>query len=162
MSAAIKRSSEKHVVCHKTLVAKQDQARFTLLRIRTVPYKSYTLSAIEKRLTRVPAFIACCRLPEQARLLSRQALCAQVDKVAEMCKDIMDFSQGKASQRSAGIMEFQVSVDQYEPHVFYFWERYEGNASLGRHNTSPEIRAFMENVRRTWLVCAARLPLDDK
>ena len=65
-----------------------------------------------------------------------------------MCKDIMDFSQGKASQRSAGIMEFQVSVDQYEPHVFYFWERYEGNASLGRHNTSPEIRAFMENVRR--------------
>lgn len=70
-----------------------------------------------------------------------------------MCKDIMDFSQGKASQRSAGIMEFQVSVDQYEPHVFYFWERYEGNASLGRHNTSPEIRAFMENVRcPSWLV----------
>ena len=77
-----------------------------------------------------------------------------------MCKDIMDFSQGKASQRSAGIMEFQVSVDQYEPHVFYFWERYEGNASLGRHNTSPEIRAFMENVRWPVLAgCAASLPL---
>ena len=93
------------------------------------------------------AFRARCRTPEQAWLLSKQPPCAQVDKVAEMCKDIMDFSQGKASQRSAGIMEFQVSVDQYEPHVFYFWERYEGNASLGRHNTSPEIRAFMENVR---------------
>ncbi|KAK9841039.1 hypothetical protein WJX81_007213 [Elliptochloris bilobata] len=95
ISAAIKRSSEKHVVCHKTLVAKQDQ----------------------------------------------------VAKVAEMCKDILDFSQGKATHRSAGILEFKVSVDQYEPNVFYFWERYDGNATMGRHNTGPEIRAFMENIQ---------------
>ena len=91
--------------------------------------------------------------PEQAWPLSKLVPCAQVDKVAEMCKDILDLSQGKATQRSAGIMEFRVDVDQYEPHVFYFWERYESNASMGRHNTSPEIRAFMENVRcLLWLV----------
>ncbi len=71
----------------------------------------------------------------------------QVEKVAEMCKDVLDFSQGKATQRSSGILEFKVSVDQYEPNVFYFWERYDGNASMGRHNTCTEIKAFMENVR---------------
>ncbi len=64
-----------------------------------------------------------------------------------MCKDVLDFSQGKATQRTSGILEFKVSVDQYEPNVFYFWERYDGNASMGRHNTCTEIKAFMENVR---------------
>ena len=63
-----------------------------------------------------------------------------------MCKDIMDFSHGKQKVKSSGIMEFGVSRDQYEPNVFYTWERYDSNRSLGRHNTSPEFQAFMENV----------------
>ena len=63
-----------------------------------------------------------------------------------MCRDIMDFSQGKQKVKSSGIMEFGVSRDQYEPNVFYTWERYDSNGSLGRHNTSPEFQAFMENV----------------
>ena len=54
--AAIKRSSEKHVVCHKTLVAKQDQARYTLLRGQTTPYSSCTLSGIRARLVLLLAF----------------------------------------------------------------------------------------------------------
>lgn len=37
--------------------------------------------------------------------------------------------------------------DQFETNVFYFWELYEGNVSMGRHNTSPEVQAFMENVQ---------------
>ncbi len=64
-----------------------------------------------------------------------------------MCKDVVDFSQGRASLRSNGIMDFKVIIDQSEPNVFYFWERYDGNASMGRHNTCPELKAFMENVR---------------
>ena len=56
VSAAIKRSSEKHVVCHKTLVAKQDQARFTLLWRQTMPYNSCTISAIGAKLVLQLAF----------------------------------------------------------------------------------------------------------
>ena len=70
----------------------------------------------------------------------------QVDAVERMCRDIMDFSHGKQKVKSSGIMEFGVSRDQFEPHVFYTWERYDSNGSLGRHNTCPEFQAFMENV----------------
>jgi hypothetical protein len=31
--------------------------------------------------------------------------------------------------------------------VFHFWELYEGNAAMGRHNTTPEVAAFMEKVQ---------------
>ncbi|KAK9915438.1 hypothetical protein WJX75_009193 [Coccomyxa subellipsoidea] len=93
--AAVKKTTVKNVVCHKTLVAKQDQA----------------------------------------------------DKVAEMCKDILDFSYGKKSQKSNGIQEFVVSRDQFEPNVFYVWERYNSNADLGRHNSCTEYNAFMENIQ---------------
>lgn len=71
----------------------------------------------------------------------------QVEVVEQMCRDIMDFSQGKQKVKSSGIMEFGMSRDQYEPNVFYTWERYDSNSSLGRHNTCPEFQAFMENVR---------------
>ncbi len=64
-----------------------------------------------------------------------------------MCKDMLDFSDGKKSQRNNGIQEFVVSRDQFEPNVFYVWERYSSNADLGRHNSSTEYKAFMENVR---------------
>ncbi len=58
----------------------------------------------------------------------------------------MDFSHGKQKVKTSGIMEFGVSRDQFEPNVFYTWERYDSNGSLGRHNTCPEFQAFMENV----------------
>ena len=64
-----------------------------------------------------------------------------------MCKDILDFSYGKKSQKSNVIQEFVVSRDQFEPNVFYVWERYNSNADLGRHNSCTEYNAFMENVR---------------
>ena len=71
----------------------------------------------------------------------------QVDKVAAMCKDILDFSEGKKSVRSSGLLEYAITRDQFEPHVFYVWERYDSNASLGRHNSCTEYQAFMQNVR---------------
>ncbi len=64
-----------------------------------------------------------------------------------MCKDILDFSEGKKSVRANGLLDFAISRDQFEPHVFYVWERYDSNASLGRHNSCTEYQAFMENVR---------------
>ena len=61
----------------------------------------------------------------------------QASVVEQMCRDIMDFSHGKQKVKSSGIMEFGVSRDQYEPNIFYTWERYDSNGALGRHNTCP-------------------------
>lgn len=30
--------------------------------------------------------------------------------------------------------------------MIHFWERYESNTALGRHNTLPEVTGFMEKV----------------
>ena len=135
ITAAIKKSQEKHVVCHKTVVAKPDQARSPSCQRTSFP------SAAAHRLQ---GERLCLTRHLQCRI---RRPCAQAEKVAEMCKDVVDFSQGRASLRSNGIMDFKVIVDQSEPNVFYFWERYDGNASMGRHNTCPELKAFMENVR---------------
>lgn len=97
ITAAIKKSGAKHVICSKTLVAKTDQAK---------------------------------------RLLKK-------------CQDILDFSLGKASNPENGIIEFSCNQDIYDKNVFHFWERYDGNASLGRHNTTPEFVKFMEGVSLT-------------
>ena len=86
----------------------------------------------------------------------------QVDAVERMCKDIMDFSHGKQKVKSSGIMEFGVSRDQYEPNVFYTWERYDSNGALGRHNTCPEFQAFMENVRTPLLGVLLPVREDDE
>ena len=66
-----------------------------------------------------------------------------------MCKDILNFSEGKKSVRSSGLLEYAITRDQFEPHVFYVWERYDSNASLGRHNSCTEYQAFMQNVSDT-------------
>lgn len=50
------------------------------------------------------------------------------------------------ANRSNGIQEFTCAVDGWEKNVFHFWERYESNAALGRHNTKPEVVKFMEEV----------------
>lgn len=79
----------------------------------------------------------------------------QEKRVQKKCQDILDFSLGKAANKSNGIVEFVCSQDLYESNVFHFWERYDGNVSLGRHNTTPEFQKFMESVSGslsgTWL-----------
>jgi quinol monooxygenase YgiN len=48
--------------------------------------------------------------------------------------------------RSSGINSFECSQDNWDKNVFHFWERYESNTHLGRHNTSDEFKRFMEKV----------------
>ena len=74
-------------------------------------------------------------------------------RVADMCKDILDFSLGRAAVRTAGILEYSVSQDLEEPGVLHFWERYDSNVAMGRHNNTPEMQAFMQNVRTQWAGC---------
>lgn len=60
---------------------------------------------------------------------------------------VLDFSRERMADRSNGILEFSVNHDFQDANVFHFWERYTSNASLGQHNTQPEVTQFMENVR---------------
>jgi quinol monooxygenase YgiN len=59
---------------------------------------------------------------------------------------VLDFSRERMSDRSNGILEFSVNHDFQDTNVFHFWERYTSNASLGQHNTQPEITQFMQDV----------------
>lgn len=70
----------------------------------------------------------------------------QIKRLQRKCQDIMDFSQGKATNQANGIIEFMCNQDIHDKTVFHFWERYDGNTSLGRHNTTPEFVKFMEGV----------------
>lgn len=45
-----------------------------------------------------------------------------------------------------GILAFECSQDRYEPNVLHFWERYDGNRSMGTHNTTAEYSEFMRSV----------------
>ncbi|KAK9864744.1 hypothetical protein WJX84_005662 [Apatococcus fuscideae] len=51
------------------------------------------------------------------------------------------------SDRQSGILQFECSQDNWEPNVVHFWERYVGNAKLGEHSTSSEMKRFMEKVQ---------------
>jgi quinol monooxygenase YgiN len=70
----------------------------------------------------------------------------QVKRLQRKCQDILDFSLGRAANKQNGILEFTCSQDSYATNVFHFWERYDGNTSMGRHNTTPEFMKFMEGV----------------
>ena len=48
----------------------------------------------------------------------------------------------------SGILAFECSQDNYEPNVLHFWERYDGNRSMGLHNTTDEYSKFMRVVRK--------------
>ena len=48
----------------------------------------------------------------------------------------------------SGILAFECSQDNWEPNVVHFWERYDGNRSMGQHNTTDEYSAFMNGVSR--------------
>lgn len=48
----------------------------------------------------------------------------------------------------SGILAFECSQDNYEPNVLHFWERYDGNRSMGLHNTTDEYSKFMRLVRK--------------
>ena len=95
VTAAVKKSSDKNVVCSKTLVV----------------------------------------VPES------------VDTVKALCKDITLYSKAKVADKANGMVSFECMQDSWDPNVFHFFENYDSNVSLGRHNTSAEYQAFMQKVR---------------
>jgi len=54
----------------------------------------------------------------------------------------------RAAATKRGVIEFSYGRDSYEPKVFHFWERYDSNVSLGRHNTRDDIVAFLEDLTK--------------
>ena len=78
-------------------------------------------------------------------------------RVFKRCRDITDFSQGKMQSRENGIEAFECSQDRFEPNVFHFWERYNSNVNMGRHNSTPEMQAFMAEVMILLSCICARL-----
>jgi quinol monooxygenase YgiN len=84
--------------------------------------------------------------------------------VQQLCKEVTEFSTARMNDRSSGIQEFKCLVDSWEDNVVHFWERYESNVSLGRHNTTPEVEAFMNKASRTatdltgnFMACGSRV-----
>ncbi|GAB4816838.1 hypothetical protein N2152v2_003884 [Parachlorella kessleri] len=69
------------------------------------------------------------------------------DQVAKLCKTLVEFSHDRMRDRGSGINAFECSQDNWDKNVFHFWERYESNTHLGRHNTAPEFKSFMEKVQ---------------
>lgn len=68
------------------------------------------------------------------------------EEVKQLCKQVTEFSLQQMANRSNGINEFNCAADGWEPNVFHFWERYESNVALGRHNTKPEVEEFMNKA----------------
>ena len=60
---------------------------------------------------------------------------------------VVAFSKEKMKNQKSGILAFECSQDNYEPNVLHFWERYDGNRSMGLHNTTDEYSKFMRTVR---------------
>ncbi|KAL3150343.1 hypothetical protein ABBQ32_000187 [Trebouxia sp. C0010 RCD-2024] len=70
------------------------------------------------------------------------------DQVLDMCRQVVTFSKEKMQSKKSGILAFECSEDNYEPLVVHFWERYDGNRSMGLHNTTDEYSSFMQKVQQ--------------
>ena len=53
-----------------------------------------------------------------------------------------------AAANKRGVIEFSYGRDSYEPQIFHFWERYDSNVALGRHNTREDVVAFLEDLTK--------------
>jgi len=68
--------------------------------------------------------------------------------ILSLCVQVVTFSKEKMKNSKSGILAFECSLDNYEPNVLHFWERYDGNRSMGLHNTTDEYSKFMRVVRK--------------
>jgi quinol monooxygenase YgiN len=92
------------------------------------------------RLTRVwLLYQVCCSKTLVAKPEHKEA-------VQQLCKEVTEFSTARMKERSNGIQEFNCMVDGWQDNVVHFWERYDSNVMLGRHNTTPEVETFMNKV----------------
>ena len=76
---------------------------------------------------------------------------------ADWITQVVTFSKEKMKNKKSGILAFECSEDNYEPLVVHFWERYDGNRSMGLHNTTDEYSNFMNRVSTQTLSRAAHL-----
>uniref|UniRef100_A0A1D2A4Y7 ABM domain-containing protein n=2 Tax=Auxenochlorella protothecoides TaxID=3075 RepID=A0A1D2A4Y7_AUXPR len=67
--------------------------------------------------------------------------------VLRLCHEVTAFSKAQQKTGSSGILAFECSEDPFDDHAIHFWERYEGNVALGRHNTSTQVQSFMKKVQ---------------
>lgn len=114
----------------------------TTIRCPTAAERVYRRNASSQVTTAVKAKSArqvCCSKTLVAKPEHKAA-------VQQLCKEVTEFSTARMNDRSSGIQEFKCLVDSWEDNVVHFWERYESNVSLGRHNTTPEVEAFMNKV----------------
>lgn len=74
---------------------------------------------------------------------------------ADWITQVVTFSKEKMKNKKSGILAFECSEDNYEPLVVHFWERYDGNRSMGLHNTTDEYSNFMNRVSTQTLSRAA-------
>lgn len=74
---------------------------------------------------------------------------------ADWNTQVVTFSKEKMKNKKSGILAFECSEDNYEPLVVHFWERYDGNRSMGLHNTTDEYSNFMNRVSTLTLSRAA-------
>ena len=75
------------------------------------------------------------------------AVAGQETAVESLCQEVTAYSKRQMSDRSSGILSFDCSRDGGDTNVFHFWEVYESNVTMGRHNTTPEVESFMNKVK---------------
>lgn len=68
-------------------------------------------------------------------------------KVQDLCQQIVKHSVERASDRTAGIIEYQCVRDNWDTNTFHFWERYLSVEHLNQHLSSPAVLSFLNDVQ---------------
>ncbi|PRW59260.1 antibiotic biosynthesis monooxygenase [Chlorella sorokiniana] len=85
----------------------------------------------------------------------KQMLCSKTMKAKEgheeqlrqLCQGVADFSRQRIADRSAGVLAFELSEDDYEKGTFHFMELYTSQAAMADHNRHPEFTQFVDKVQ---------------
>ena len=148
--AAVKRGSDKTIVCSKTVIARKgSEAAVQDLCQQVTAGCNWLLCALVASSNRNPHAdrtrqASGCQTGHLRRI---GAYRLNLDDLSSA--QVLDFSRERMADRTNGILEFSVNHDFQDANVFHFWERYTSNASLGQHNTQPEVTRFMEDVSRS-------------
>jgi len=141
---AVKKKSEKNLVCSKTLTVKPDHKDAVIDMCQKVKHNTCDLHCFSSCWTG-----KCPASPANMinRLASLQFTAKCMLNMLSMFVQVVTFSKEKMKNSKSGILAFECSQDDYEPNVLHFWERYDGNRSMGLHNTTDEYSKFMRLVR---------------
>jgi hypothetical protein len=162
--AAVRAKSKRQICCSKTLVARPETADEVARMCAEVT--EFSQKQIGDKAAGVNTF-DCVRDQWEVRgalqgggirlipaTASRRLSLVGCMHVAVACLHI---SSPNRTQRSTAMCTWIPLPHTHtaQPNVFHFWERYESNLALGRHNTAPELAGFMEKVRGRFDGCEA-------